>query len=69
MNPESIRKRADPLRAIPLSSVLRVCGAQPDPHDKRKWHTPQGVLSVSGAKFINWNRGVGGAAPSIWSSI
>ena len=60
MNPESIRKRADQLRAIPLSSVLRVWGAQPDRHDPRKWHTTQGVLSVTGAKFINWNRGVGG---------
>jgi len=61
MNFEPIRKRADQLRAIPLTSVLRVWGAQPDPHDKRKWHTPQGVLSVTGTKFINWNRGGGGA--------
>jgi len=60
MNPESIRKRADQLRAIPLTSVLRVWGAQPNRHDPRKWHTPHGVLSLSGAKFINWNRGVGG---------
>lgn len=60
MNFEQIRKRADQLRAIPLSSVLRVWGAQPDPLDKRKWHTPQGILSVTGTKFMNWNRGVGG---------
>jgi hypothetical protein len=60
MNFQPIRKRADQLRAIPLPSVLRVWGAQPDPHDPRKWHTPLGVLSVTGAKFINWNRGVGG---------
>jgi hypothetical protein len=60
MNFEQIRKRADQLRAIPLISVLRVWGAQPDPLDNAKWHTPQGVLSVTGTKFINWNRGVGG---------
>jgi hypothetical protein len=60
MNLGSIRPRADQLRAIPLPDVLRACGAQPDPHDKAKWHSPRGILSVSGAKFINWNQGVGG---------
>jgi len=60
MNLASIRQRADQLRAIPLPDVLRAWGAQPDSHDKHKWHTPRGVLSVSGAKFINWSQGVGG---------
>src|SRR5881394_4661326 len=60
MNFASIRQRADQLRLIPLPDVLRATGAQPDPHDPHKWHTPQGVLSVTGAKFINWNQGVGG---------
>lgn len=60
MNLASIRQRTDHLRAIPLADVLRACGAQPDPHDPHKWHTPRGVLSVTGAKFINWNQGVGG---------
>lgn len=54
------RERAHSLRAIPLEAVLGVCGAHCDSDDKRKWHTPQGVLSVTGAKFMNWNRGVGG---------
>ena len=40
--------------------MLRLCGAQPDRYDPRKWHTPQGVLSVTGAKFMNWNCGRGG---------
>lgn len=46
-----------------LEVVLRHSGAQPDPHDRHKWHTPQGVLSVTGPKFINWtcDRGGGGA--------
>jgi hypothetical protein len=60
MNRESFRKRAEPLRAIPLTAVLRVWGAVPDPHDRHKWHTSEGVLSVQGAKFMNWSRGLGG---------
>jgi hypothetical protein len=60
MNFEPIQKRADQLRATPLTAVLQVWGAQPDPLDKAKWHTPQGVLSVTGAKFMDWTRGVGG---------
>jgi hypothetical protein len=55
-----IQKRAERVRAIPLESVLRLAGAQPDPHDRHKWHTSQGVLSVTGPKFINWTRGLGG---------
>ncbi len=55
-----LRARADVLRAIPLAAVLPLCGAQPDRDDPHKWHTSQGVLSVTGAKFMNWNRGVGG---------
>lgn len=54
------KQRADQLRSIPLHAVLRFCGAQPDRHDKSKWHTAAGTISVTGAKFINWNRGVGG---------
>ena len=60
MNRASIRQKADHLRALPLPDVLRACRAQPDPRDPHKWHTPRGVLSVTGAKFINWNQGVGG---------
>src|SRR5690606_22899415 len=28
--------------------------------DRRKWHTEQGTLSVTGPKFINWHRDQGG---------
>jgi Protein of unknown function (DUF3991)/Toprim-like len=52
--------KADILRRIPLESVLRLTGARQDTYDKAKWHTEKGVLSVSGAKFMNWNRGRGG---------
>lgn len=52
--------KVDQLRAIPLAAVLRRCGAQPDRHDRFKWHTAVGTISVTGAKFINWNQGTGG---------
>jgi len=54
------RELAQRLRAIPLEHVLRLSGAQPDRHDRHKWHTPVGMLSVTGAKFMNWNRAAGG---------
>ena len=60
MNFPRIRKKADQLRALPLTAVLQVAGAQPDPYDQHKWHTPKGVLSVTGSKFFNWNCGFGG---------
>ena len=56
----TLRERANQVRGIPLEAVLRLSGAQPDRYDQRKWHTAQGVLSVTGAKFINWNCGRGG---------
>jgi hypothetical protein len=56
----SWRDRAQQWRAVPLTSVLRLCGAHPDRYDSRKWHTPQGVLTVTGTQFMNWNLGRGG---------
>jgi hypothetical protein len=56
----SWRVRADRLRALPLPAVLKALEATPDPSDPAKWRTPQGILSVSGPKFMNWNQGVGG---------
>jgi hypothetical protein len=55
-----VRERADRLRAIPLESVLLIAGATRDRADKAKWHTGRGVISVTGAKFMNWNRCAGG---------
>jgi len=54
------RERAQKVRAVPLSEVLRLNDAQPDRYDPAKWHTCRGVLSVTGAKFLNWNCGQGG---------
>lgn len=54
------RARAERLRSLPLAAVLRALEATPDPHDPAKWRTARGVLSISGAKFMNWSQGVGG---------
>lgn len=48
------------LRQIPLPAVLRTCGACPDRYDRKKWHTAQGTVSVTGLQFMNWNRCRGG---------
>jgi len=55
-----IRETADRVRAVPLPAVLALAGAERDRTDRAKWHTAQGALSVTGMKFMNWNRGVGG---------
>ena len=60
MNSGSWRDRADRLRLIPLESVLRSFGAQPDRYDTCKWHTSHGVLSVKGVKYMDWKQGGGG---------
>jgi Protein of unknown function (DUF3991)/Toprim-like len=54
------RQQAERLRGIALEKVLPLCGARRDCQDPRKWHTPEGVLSVNGPKFMNWNCGRGG---------
>jgi len=60
MNLESMRTTAERLRNIPLSAVLMAIGAKHDRYDKARWHTPKGVVSVTGMKFFNWNGSVGG---------
>jgi len=60
MNRGDFRRRADRARAVPLETVLRLRGAVRDRHDKSKWHTEQGPLSVTGSRFMNWERSHGG---------
>jgi hypothetical protein len=43
-----------------LETVLIYRGSVRDRHDRSKWHTEQGPLSVTGVKFINWQQGQGG---------
>ena len=60
MNFDDLRRRAAVVRAVPLETVLLLRGAVRDRHDRHKWHTEQGPLSLTGPKFINWHRGQGG---------
>jgi hypothetical protein len=57
---QPLRQQAQRLRAVPLPAVLLAAGAVPDPHDKARWRTSTGTLSVTGCKFLDWNRGCGG---------
>jgi hypothetical protein len=63
MSRDDLRHRAAAAREIPLETVLRIRGAMRDRHDRSKWHTEQGTLSIDGQKFMNWetNQGRGGA--------
>ena len=60
MNFDELRQCAAAVRTVPLETVLLAHGAVRDRHDRRKWHTEQGPLSVSGPKFMNWQQGQGG---------
>jgi hypothetical protein len=43
-----------------LETVLVRRGATRDSHDKTKWNTEQGPVSVTGSKFFDWHQGLGG---------
>lgn len=60
MNFEDLRQLAAVVRELPLDAVLISRGAMRDQRDQRKWQTEQGPLSISGAKFMNWQRNIGG---------
>lgn len=60
MNWEELRRLAAVLREVPLESVLRTHGAKRDRHDRAKWHTEVGSVSVTGSKFTSWHHSVGG---------
>lgn len=57
---EYIRKKADEVRHIELDVLLQHFGSTKDDQDKAKWYTRQGVISITGSKFMNWTRGTGG---------
>jgi len=60
---DDLKKHANIARNIDIKSVLQRSCAQKDKHDKAKWLTRVGTLSVTGQQFFNWNqnRGGGGA--------
>ena len=57
---EEIGNKANIVRNIGLESVLERTGCIADRYDKAKWHTPDGVISVTCQKFMNWTKGTGG---------
>lgn len=57
---ENIKKKADEVRNIELNVLLRHLGSTKDRQDRAKWHTRQGVISITGPKFMNWTLGIGG---------
>jgi hypothetical protein len=60
MSFNDLRERAAVLRDVPLETVLLCRGAERDLCDRSKWHTEQGPLSITGAKFTSWRRCAGG---------
>ena len=60
MSRDDLRRRAAVVREVALEAVLTFRGAVRDRYDKAKWHTEQGSLSVTGPKFMNWERDEGG---------
>lgn len=60
MSIADVRRRAAAVRTAPLESVLLLRGAVRDGRDRRKWHTEQGPLSITGPRFMNWHTGRGG---------
>jgi len=57
---DDLRRRASAVREAVLDTVLMIRGAVRDRHDRRKWHTELGPLSISGSQFMNWRLGKGG---------
>ena len=60
MTYHEIGDRANQVRGIPLQTVLAAMGAARDRHDKSKWRTERGGISVNGARFMDWGCGRGG---------
>jgi hypothetical protein len=57
---EEFRRRANAVRGVPLEAVLQLRGAARDRHDRSKWRTERGSLSITGTKFTAWQRAHGG---------
>jgi hypothetical protein len=57
---KTIGVMADIVRNHDLRDILDRHGCTRHPYDTAKWHTPRGILSVNGLKFMNWTTGAGG---------
>ncbi len=60
MTYRDLRDAAARLRALPLEEVLLRLGAERDRRDPAKWRTREGILSVTGMRFMDWRVGRGG---------
>lgn len=60
MNSDDLRSLAAVVRELPLEDVLIARGAVRDRRDQQKWRTERGPLSITGAKFMNWQSDTGG---------
>lgn len=60
MTYDDFRRRADAVRCLPLEAVLSQRGARRDRRDRAQWRTERGPLTVTGAKFFNWQHQQGG---------
>lgn len=60
MTLHDFRRQANAVRSIPLETVLTHWGAERDRRDRAQWCTKRGSLSVTGAKFFNWQKNEGG---------
>jgi hypothetical protein len=67
MSRSNLRRRAAVVREVAPETVLIYCGAVRDRHDKSKWHTEEGTVSVTGAKFVNWEQSKVALGRSTWS--
>lgn len=54
------RALADALRALPLEDVAAALGYRRDPGDRARWKRDGSVLSITGERFFDHLRGVGG---------
>jgi len=55
-----IAEEADRVRGIVLEAVLEAVGVERDGRDRSRWRSARGMISVTGAKFMNWNQSFGG---------
>ena len=54
------RALADALRALPLGEVAAALGYRRDPRDRARWKRDGSVLSITGERFFDHLRGIGG---------
>jgi hypothetical protein len=57
---DEIKNKVNLARDVDLEEVLTHIGCIKDRFDNNKWHTSKGSISITGQKFMNWTKGIGG---------